>query len=224
MHGVLAVPDRDHADALRRALAANRLLAGVRGPDPDRVLICDERSFATVAGRPVPRGPVIIVAGQSDGSSRHELSAGARHRVRHAARLARRLDARAVICSGFCGQGDRSEARQMADLLGGCGAAVLCEEASSATARHAVNCLALLNAIGCMDVVMVSSWWHTPRAVALAWLALAGHGYRVRGGFAPSDDRVLFHLAYELGAWRRIAGDVRISAGRPAYPGQAPLV
>jgi hypothetical protein len=55
-------------------------------------------------------------------------------------------------------------------------------------------------------------------------LVLGGYGYRVRAGFAPSADRVAFHLRYELGTWRRIAGDLRISAGRPAYPGQRPLV
>lgn len=152
---------------------------GARTPAAATV-ICDPAAYRALTGRRAPTGPVLIVVGQGDGTPEHRITAGAGDRARYAARVARRLDARAIICSGFRGSGRVSEARQMAALLADAGVPVLCDEASSATGRHAVNCLPLLDTLGSREVLVVSSWWHAPRAAALIRLVLAGYGYRVR--------------------------------------------
>ncbi len=75
-------------------------------------------------------------------------------------------DADAVVLSG------RREAELMRRAWGGGDARLICEVHARTTAENAAHVARLARALGAREVVVVTSWWHRPRAWLLFRTAL----------------------------------------------------
>jgi len=91
-------------------------------------------------------------------------------RLAHAERLAE--GARAVVLSG--------EAELMRVAWSGPNVPLICDPAARNTAENALAVAAVSRELGAAEVVVVTSWWHRPRAWALVRAALHGTGIGVR--------------------------------------------
>jgi uncharacterized SAM-binding protein YcdF (DUF218 family) len=124
---------------------------------------------------------LVVVLGYSRGR-RSGIDPIARARVAHAASFAREGDV--VVLSGT-----PKEAREMAELWADASAVVV-----DRAARHTVDSAAfaarLAASLAAGEVVVVTSWWHVPRAWLLARLLVARRvrvsGSPARGPWSPS--------------------------------------
>lgn len=90
-----------------------------------------------------------------------------RRRTETAARLWQAGEVSAVVCCGGLGRHPPAEAVVMRDLLRGLGlpeAAILIEDRSTTTAENVAFALPLLRARGESAVIVVTDWYHAPRA------------------------------------------------------------
>lgn len=127
--------------------------------------------------RPGVGGRVVAVLGYSSRRARdlHPICA---------ARLSRSQEladgARAVIFSGWA---RRSNARPEAELMraawSGPAVPLLCDADARTTAENAANVATLACALGAEELVVITSWWHRPRAWILLKVALRGCGMRL---------------------------------------------
>ena len=105
-------------------------------------------------------------------------------RLEHAARQAR--DGDAVVLTGGNVRGlGRPEAEAMLDLWPASHDSVVLEGAALSTAENAARVRRLELPSGIDEVVVVTSRWHSPRAVALFRRAFRGTGVRVTAAPAP---------------------------------------
>lgn len=111
--------------------------------------------------------------------------------------------ANVLVLSGAGVAGERSEATQMAAIVlrvpGSRFDRVLLEQHSTCTQENARNSMRHAVRLGATNVVVVTSWWHVPRAW-LEWRRLAMPGIRVT--FKPTWGSPRY-VPRELGAlWR----------------------
>jgi uncharacterized SAM-binding protein YcdF (DUF218 family) len=114
-----------------------------------------------------------------------ELHAICRARLEHAARELREGDA-VVLTGGRHRSLGRPEAEAMRDAWPGPAAAVLLEDAALSTAENAAHVRAVAVGLGVEEVVVVTSRWHSRRALALFRRAFRGTGIRVTAAPAPT--------------------------------------
>lgn len=108
-----------------------------------------------------------------------------------AARLARAGDLAGegdvVVLSGWSRHpGSPPEAELMARAWTGPPVELVRERSSRHTVENAAEIASLARVVGAGEVVLVTSWWHRPRASALLRTALRGSGARVSAAGAPS--------------------------------------
>jgi DUF218 domain len=127
---------------------------------------------------------VVAVLGYSarSGGGLHPVCAA---RLRHAETRAR--GARAVVLSGWgrrrrSGQG---EAELMRSAWSGPDVPLVCDLTARTTAENAAGVAAASLELGTERVVIVTSWWHAPRAGTLVRAALRGSGVTVETSPAP---------------------------------------
>jgi uncharacterized SAM-binding protein YcdF (DUF218 family) len=116
-------------------------------------------------------------------------------RLRHAEELAAGADA--VVLSGWSRHGRTSgEAELMRDAWRGPDVPLICDTTARNTMQNAIGVASLAHELGVEEVVVVTSQWHAPRAVALVRAAL-GDEIAVNVS-APRGPRQLRLLAREL--------------------------
>jgi len=114
-------------------------------------------------------------------------------RVECAGRLAREGDL--VVLSGWSrNSAVQSEAELMAQSWAGLPVELVLETDARHTAGNAVAVAEAARSSGAREVVLVTSWWHRPRATALVHAALRGSGVRVASVAAPSGTPLLLLL------------------------------
>jgi uncharacterized SAM-binding protein YcdF (DUF218 family) len=131
---------------------------------------------------------LVLVLGYSPHRPRglHEVCAA---RVRHAAALAAPDDV--VVLSGTPG-----EVELMEDAWGTVDGRLLERDDAHRTSESAVAARGLAEALGADEIVLVTSWWHRPRAELLLRVALRGSGVHVSASGAPGGGSP-FRLARE---------------------------
>ena len=112
------------------------------------------------------QGLAILALGSSraDRNGAYRISASCRRVVAEAERLARRLEPRVVVFTGWSPDGSISEAEQMRALWRGPQVELLVEPSASNTAENAARSLAFLRERGITRVVVVSAPLHLYRA------------------------------------------------------------
>jgi DUF218 domain len=162
---------------------------------------------------PGARAFVIVVLGYhefaADGS--HGISEVCRAGVRRAEALADQTRPRAVVFTGWSSTGGPSEAEQMADVWRGRTDVELIRESHAAnTAENAVRTLEVLRGLdGPLDVLVVCSIRHFPRARYFFAGLFRRHGHRVGYSFVSSPLPSAALWRHELGSITRMAGDRR---------------
>jgi uncharacterized SAM-binding protein YcdF (DUF218 family) len=108
----------------------------------------------------------ILALGSSraDRSGAYRISPACRRVVGEAERLARRLEPRVVVFSGWSPDGSISEAEQMRTLWQGPAVELVVEPSASTTAENAARSLSLLRERGITRVIVVSAPLHLYRA------------------------------------------------------------
>lgn len=94
-----------------------------------------------------------------------------RRRALHGARLFQRGDVQHLIGCGGLGRFGPTEAAVIAQVLQAQGVPSDCispEDQSTNTLENIRNCLPLLDRLGTKDVMIVTDWYHAPRARLLA--------------------------------------------------------
>jgi uncharacterized SAM-binding protein YcdF (DUF218 family) len=154
--------------------------------------------------------PTLVVLGNGllgrDGSYR--ISRACRRLVAEAERVARRVDAGAVVFSGWSPEGGPSEAEQMRAAWRGPAVELLLEETASTTAENAARTLPLLIERGVTEAIVVCTPLHLPRARWIFRRVYGARGVAVRfrlAAVAPTPGAV----AWELGALTVLARQVR---------------
>lgn len=105
-----------------------------------------------------------------------------RRRALHGAHLVASGRAGHVIGCGGLGRHPPTEARVIADLCRAAGVAAVSEEAASTTTYENLRfALPLVARLGATRVIVVTDWYHAPRAWVLAW----GMGLRARASCPP---------------------------------------
>jgi hypothetical protein len=148
---------------------------------------------------PEPRtgrgGRVVAVLGYSSrrGRDLHPICAG---RLSHSQELAE--GARAVIFSGWARRShSRPEAELMRAAWSGPAVPIVCDADARTTAENAANVATLARGLGVNELVVITSWWHRPRAWLLLKVALRGCGMRLTVA-APRGRLPLLLLGREL--------------------------
>jgi hypothetical protein len=109
-----------------------------------------------------PRGVVIVVPGTARlTNGAHALTAETFGRLRRAEKIAKRRPVRALILSGWNGriESSRSEAAQMLDAWRGPQVPIILDEAARTTAENALWAASLVNALGNVRRVEVTTAW-----------------------------------------------------------------
>jgi uncharacterized SAM-binding protein YcdF (DUF218 family) len=106
-------------------------------------------------------------------------------RVARAQAIAERDDV--VVLSGWARRGSATaEAELMAAAWQGSPAAVLRDAGARHTVENAMSIVGTAGELGADELVVVTSWWHRPRARALVRRAARPEGITVRTVSAPS--------------------------------------
>lgn len=160
-------------------------------------------------------GPrVVAVLGYSAGGAAdlHPVCAA---RVAHAAALTRDDDV--VLLSGWAPHREAvSEAELMRRAWTGRAARLLLDDGATHTAHNAAHVAALARREGAREVLLVTSRWHAPRALAFARLALRGAGIPVSVSGAPGP-RPRGAVAREALLWPLLPGQA-VAGRRPRRP------
>ncbi len=157
-------------------------------------------------------GRIVAVLGYSSRRSRalHPVCAD---RLAHGQHVAE--GASAVVLSGWTRRPTvRTEAELMRAAWAGPDVPLICDRDARTTADNAANVAALACALGADELVVVTSWWHRPRAKILLRVALRGRGVRV-SVTAPRGSVPPVLLARELACLALLPLHVR-RARRPA--------
>lgn len=161
---------------------------------------------------------VVVVLGyhafDADGS--HGISDVCRAGVRRAQALADQRRPRAVVFTGWSSTGGPSEAEQMATAWSGRSDVELIRESHAAnTAENAVRTLEVLRALdGALDVVVVCSIRHFPRARYFFHALYRRHGHQVGFSYVASPLPSAALWRHELGSITRMIGDRRAALER----------
>jgi uncharacterized SAM-binding protein YcdF (DUF218 family) len=154
--------------------------------------------------------PTLVVLGNGmvgrDGAYR--ISRACRRLVAEAERVARRVDAAAVVFSGWSPDGGPPEAEQMRARWRGPAIELVAEETASTTAENAARTLPLLLERGVTEAIVVCAPLHLPRARWIFRRVYGAHGVAVRfrvAAVAPTPGAV----AWEIGALTVLARQVR---------------
>lgn len=124
-----------------------------------------------------PGGRLIVVLGHSDGG-RDRLHPICARRLAHAARIATESDV--VVLSGWARvPGTRPEAELMAEAWDGRARELVIDPNARTTVGNATNALDDIHRTRPSVVVVVTSRWHAPRALAAFRWRLRGTGIRV---------------------------------------------
>ena len=171
------------------------------------------------------RAFVIVVLGYheiaADGS--HGISDICRAGVRRAEALAAHVKPRAVVFTGWSSTGGASEAEQMAAAWSGRTDVELIRESHAEnTAENAVRTIEVLRGLdGPLDVLVVCSIRHFPRARYFFSRLFRRHGYRVGFAYVASPLPSAALWRHELGSITRMVGDRRAAL---ALLGETPPV
>ena len=139
---------------------------------------------------------VVVVLGYSNGTG-GQLHPTCTARVTCAAQIATADDV--VVLSGWSRQPDgEPEAELMARAWRGPAVELIRDRSARHTVENAAEVAAVALKLGAREVLVVTSWWHCPRATALVRAALRGSGSRVIAAAAPSRAPLAL-LARELG-------------------------
>ena len=140
-------------------------------------------------------------------------------RVGRACAIAREGDL--VVLSGWSRRpGGETEAELMARAWRGPAVELVTETDSRHTAGNAAAVAQVARAAAAADLVLVTSWWHAPRATALVRVALRGSRVHVTAVRAPSQASLglllrelacLAALPVQLLALRRVKRDARLA-------------
>jgi uncharacterized SAM-binding protein YcdF (DUF218 family) len=140
-------------------------------------------------------------------------------RVDRASVIAREGDV--VVLSGWSRDRDgETEAALMARAWNGPAVELVTETDARHTAGNAAAVAQVARASAAADLVLVTSWWHSPRATALLRAALRGSSVRVTAVRAPSQPSpglllrelaCLAALPVQLLALRRVTRDERLA-------------
>jgi hypothetical protein len=166
-----------------------------------------------VQADPDARALVIVVLGYrelgADGS--HGISDICRAGVRRAAALADQRMPRAVVFTGWSSTGGPSEADQMADAWTGRADVELIRESHAVnTAENAIRTVDVLRGLdGPLDVIVVCSIRHFPRARYFFTALFRRHGHRIGFAYVASPRPSLSLWREELGSITRMVGDRR---------------
>ncbi len=162
---------------------------------------------------PDRRAFVIVVLGYhefgADGS--HGISEICRAGVRRAEALAGQMKPRAVIFTGWSSTGGPAEAEQMADAWNGPPDVELIRETNATnTAENAVRTIEVLRGLdGPLDVTVVCSIRHFPRARYFFTRLYRRHGYTVRFRYVAAPLPSAGLVLQELSSITRMVGDRR---------------
>jgi uncharacterized SAM-binding protein YcdF (DUF218 family) len=162
---------------------------------------------------PGARAFVIVVLGYHDfaADGSHGISDICRAGVRRAETLAAGSRPRAIVFTGWSSTGGPSEAEQMAAAWNGRTDVELIRETHAAnTAENAARTVEVLRGLeGPLDVTVVCSIRHFPRARYLFVRLFRRHGHRVGFSYVSSPLPSAALWRHELGSITRMAGDRR---------------
>jgi uncharacterized SAM-binding protein YcdF (DUF218 family) len=162
---------------------------------------------------PAARDFVIVVLGyhEFDADGSHGISEVCRAGVRRAEALADQRRPRAVVFTGWSSTGGPAEAEQMAAAWDGRTDVELIRESHAAnTAENAVRTLEVLRGLdGSLDVLVVCSIRHFPRARYFFRALFRRHGHRVGYSYVSSPLPSAALWRHELGSITRMVGDRR---------------
>jgi uncharacterized SAM-binding protein YcdF (DUF218 family) len=130
-----------------------------------------------------PPKQIVVVLGYSDGRREglHPICAA---RLERAAEVANEVSA--VVLSGWARRrGGASEAELMRAAWANPSQTVLCDPHARLTVEAAANLTHLASELGADEVVVVTSWWHRPRAALFLHRLLRGRRIRVATVGAP---------------------------------------
>jgi DUF218 domain-containing protein len=162
---------------------------------------------------PRTRARVIVVLGYhevgADGS--HGISDICRAGVGRAEALADQRTPRAVVFTGWSSTGGPSEAEQMANIWSGRSDVPLIRESHAVnTAENAVRTIEVLRGLdGPLDVIVVCSIRHFPRARYFFTALFRRHGHRVGYAYVSSPLPSVALWWHELGSITRMVGHRR---------------
>lgn len=136
-----------------------------------------------------------------------------RRRTQHGAALWRAQQNRVVVCCGGLGRHPPSEAEAMRDILlaeGVKAGAIHLEAASRNTAENIALARPILERLNLNEVILVSDWYHLPRARMVArragliatTSALPLHGARIWPQIKGALREIPAFVAYALGVRR----------------------
>jgi uncharacterized SAM-binding protein YcdF (DUF218 family) len=154
---------------------------------------------------------VVVVLGYSNGETAglHPVCAA---RLARAAELARADDV--VVLSGWSRvPGRRSEAELMAAAWNGTAREVVIDPDARSTVENAANAVGDVVRARAGDVLVVTSSWHAPRAVAAFRWLLRGRGIRIRSA-CPTTPAGTRDRLRELALWLLLPPQLsRVSSG-----------
>jgi hypothetical protein len=133
-------------------------------------------------------------------------------RLRHAESLAG--GANAVVLSGWGRRDGQGEAELMRSAWAGPDVPLVCDLTARSTADNAVGVASASLELGAERVVVVTSWWHAPRAGALVRAALRGSGVAVETSPVPGKPPLRL-LVRELACLAAIPLQIRRCRAQP---------
>jgi uncharacterized SAM-binding protein YcdF (DUF218 family) len=131
---------------------------------------------------------LVAVLGYSPrrGSELHPICAARLARAEHVARAGD-----VVLLSGWSRRnGSQTEADLMAEAWRSPGVELVHDRDARHTVQNAARIAAAAQEVGAAEIVVVTSWWHRPRAAALARRAVGPQGARVTAVGARSPLRL----------------------------------
>lgn len=142
----------------------------------------------------------IVALGSSRAAARgaYQISPACRRVVAEAGRLARELDPRAVVLTGWAPDGGISEAEQMRAAWRGPDVELVVEPTASSTAENAARSLPLLRERGIRRVIVVCTPLHLYRARWFFQRLFRAHGIETRFRVArvvPTPGAAIWELA-----------------------------
>ena len=157
------------------------------------------------------RARAIVVLGYSD-AGRDKLHPVCARRLQHAAKISTARDV--VVFSGWARvPGTRPEAELMAEAWTGSAGEIVVDPDARTTVENATNALNDVTRAGVVEVVVVTSRWHAPRAAAAFAWRLRDTGARVVTS-TPWEEHNLRGWLRELPRW--VVLPLQLATARPA--------
>ena len=225
---IVVVTGQAKAVALREMLEGPptpRTPAALLRRHPRLTVVCDVAAASALRPRAGWRsGRAVVVLGHRDRktSAPHRISDESLARVRHAEGLARRLEPRVAILTGYSHTvTGLSEAEQMKEWWDEADVPALLEVAGRDTAENASRSLPILLAVGAIrEVAVVTSSWH----LRAPYFFAPYRSYGIRPHFRPTPSPVGWQAAWhELAGVPRMRGRRRRAFAELRLPGEVQL-